>query len=771
MSFLARRRGALSRFFTTRLRGGTLSSPLGGEDQVKYPNFSTNTSVASNNLIRAVSTQPEGRILISGDFTSWAGSTVNRIVRLNNNGTRDVSFTTNMGTGPDDIAWEMVTQADGKTIIAGNFTLWSGATVNRIVRLNPDGTRDTDFSTNTGTGANALAWALAVQSDGKILIGGDFTEFNGTSVNRVIRLNADGTEDTAFTANLGTAANQNVREIVVQPDGKILIGGDLLQWNGVTANRILRLNADGTRDTAFTTNNGTAAGSGEVWTVRLQSDGKILLGGAFTTWNGTTVNRIVRLNADGTRDTAFTANTGTGSNSTIVEINLQSDGRIIVLGPSTWNGATVPRVIRLNVDGTLDTSFVENTGSGPNALPRRFAILPDDEMVFVSDFTAWNGTQHIRIIRLDANGTPYPVPGANNTVQSVIVQPDGKVLVGGQFTIWAETTANRIFRLNADLTRDTSFITNTGTAANNTVWVMAIQSDGKILVGGLFTTFNGVTVNRIVRLNSDGSPDTAFTTNTGAASNSDVYSIVVQSDGKILVGGNFTTWNGTSVNRVIRLNADGTEDTAFTANLGTAASGTVWTIAVQSDGKILLGGNFVTWNGTTVNRIVRLNADGTQDSDFTTNTGTGPTAAVRVMTMQLDGKILVGGEFFTWNGTSSNRILRLNSNGTRDTGFAPLGAGGGGSIYSIVVQQNNRIVVGGTFTSWGFLSNRNRLVRIFSSNGAIDEGFNANVGSAADNVVWSIAEQSEGNLLAGGQFTSWNGNIRYRLLKLGGGAT
>jgi uncharacterized delta-60 repeat protein len=365
---------------------------------------------------------------------------------------------------------------------------------------------DTAFTTNTGTAANNTVDSIAIQTDGKILVGGNFTTWNGTNINRMVRLNSDGTRDTAFTTNAGTAANNIVRSIAVQTDGKILVGGNFTDWNGTTINYILRLNSDGTRDTAFTTNAGTAANN-VVRSIAVQTDGKILMGGNFTDWNGTTVNRIVRLNGDGTRDTAFTTNTGTAS---------------------------------------------------------------------------------------------------NGTVFSIAIQTDGKILVGGDFTAWNSVSANRIVRLNGDGTRDTAFTTNAGTAANAIVDSIAIQTDGKILMGGDFRAWNGTTVNRMVRLNSDGTRDTAFTTNAGTAANNIVDSIAVQTNGKILVGGNFTTWNGTTINYILRLNSDGTRDTAFTTNAGTAASSRVFSIAIQTDGKILVGGNFITWNGTTVNRIVRL---------------------------------------------------------------------------------------------------------------------------------------------------------------------
>ena len=393
-------------------------------------------------------------------------------------------------------------------------------------------------------------------------MGGDFGFFNGAAVNCIVRLNSDGTRD---TTNTGTAFNNPVYSVAVQSDGKLIIGGGFTTFNGTTVNCIVRLNSDGTRDTAFTTNTGTGTGTGfnPVYSIAIQSDGKILIGGAFLTFNGATVNRIVRLNSDGTRDTSFTTNTGTGFNGTVESIAIQSDGKILIGGGfATFNGITVNRIVRLNSDGTRDTAFTTNTGTG-----------------------------------------------FNNSVYSIAIQSDGKIICGGDFFTYSGSSVKSIVRLNSSGTLDTTFTTNTGTGFNSQINSIAIQSDSKIIVGGYFTTFNDVTVNRIVRLNSNGTRDTTFTTNTGTGFSSTVFPIAIQSDGKLFIGGSFTTFNGVTVNRIVRLNSDGTRDTSFTTNTGTGFNGTVFSIAIQSDGKIICGGLFTGFNNINRTRIARIGGE------------------------------------------------------------------------------------------------------------------------------------------------------------------
>jgi uncharacterized delta-60 repeat protein len=325
---------------------------------------------------------------------------------------------------------------------------------------------------------------------------------------------------------------------------------------------------DGTPDTAFTTNTGTGFDN-SVYSVAVQADGKIVLGGDFTTLKGATVNGIARLNADGTPDATFNANTGTGFDNGVFSVAVQADGKIVLGGFfTTLNSVTgVNRIARLNADGTPDATFNANTGTG-----------------------------------------------FDNSVFSVAVQTDGKIVVGGNFTtLKGATGVNRIARLNADGTPDATFNANTGTGFDNLVFSVAVQADGKIVLGGDFTTLNSVTgVNRIARLNADGTPDTAFTTNTGTGFDNIPFSVAVQTDGKIVLGGDFTTLNSvTGVNRIARLNADGTPDTAFTTNTGTGFDNSVVSVAVQADGKIVLGGFFTTLNSVTgVNYIARLSGSG-----------------------------------------------------------------------------------------------------------------------------------------------------------------
>jgi uncharacterized delta-60 repeat protein len=347
--------------------------------------------------------------------------------------------------------------------------------------------------------------------------------------------------------------------------------------------------------------------------------------------------------------------------------------------------------------------------------------------------------------------------GANSTVHSVVFQDDGKILIGGGFTTYDGVGRGSIARLNAaDGSLDTSF--NPGTGANGNVWSSAILGDGKILIGGGFTTYNGTARNRIARLNANGSLDTSF--NPGSGANGTVHSLAVQPDGKILIGGAFTTYNGVARNRVARLNSDGSLDTSF-LSAGAGANGAVYVVSTQVDGKIVIGGSFTSYNGVARNRIARLNADGSLDTSFLA-TGTGVSDWVWALAVQSDGKILIGGDFTSYNGVPRRSIARLNTDGSLDTSFV-VGTAANDRVQGVAVQSDGKILVGGFFTTFNGVA-RNRVARL-NADGSLDTSFNP--GTGANGNVWVVAVQAaDGKVVIGGDFTAYEGTARGRIARL-----
>ena len=378
--------------------------------------------------------------------------------------------------GANQTVWTVAVQPDGKIIVGGVFTGLGGqtgtTTRNHIGRLDADGTVDAGFN----PGANGDVYAVAVQPDGKILIGGNFTSVGGgtgltTPRQHIARLNADGTVDTTFNPG----ANLSVHALAVQPDGKILVGGSFSTLGGGGAGStprigLGRLNPDGSPD-GFNPGVSKLFGAPIVYTLVVQPDAKIVVGGYFQGLGGgtgtTTRNFIGRVNADGALDMAF--NPGVNSISGVNTLALQADGKILVGGTFTGLGngtgtTTRSNIGRLHVDGTVDAGFN---------------------------------------------------PGAEAQVLTLAVQADGRILAGGYFN-WlgaqggpARTTCNYIGRFNVDGSVDGSF--NPG--ANNVVNALAVQADGAVVAGGIFTAIGGGTGittprNRIGRIANSGAVQT-----------------------------------------------------------------------------------------------------------------------------------------------------------------------------------------------------------------------------------------------------------------------
>lgn len=181
-----------------------------------------------------------------------------------------------------------------------------------------------------------------------------------------------------------------------------------------------------------------------------------------------------------------------------------------------------------------------------------------------------------------------PQDGANANVLACVTQPDGKILIAGEFTSFNGMAQNYLARLNPDGSLDNTF--NIGSGANSAVFKIALQNDGKILIAGFFTSFNQISRGRIARLNEDGSLDNTFDPVTGA--NAAIHTISIQPDGKIVIGGAFTSYNGTNRARIARLNADGSLDSAF--NPGAGAMGIVHASLLLDDGKLIIGGGICT---------------------------------------------------------------------------------------------------------------------------------------------------------------------------------
>lgn len=337
--------------------------------------------------------ETNGNFTIGGNFTTYSGVSKNRIVRLNNDGTIDSSFS--IGTGFDSQTWSVIKDSSNKYLVSGIFTTYNGSTAGGIARLNYDGSFDSTF--NSGTGFIGLVFAIEQLSSGSYVIGGNYSEYNGSLYNSIIKVSSGGTVDGSFV--IGTGFNSDVYVIDEQSDNKLLIGGAFTTYSGASANKIIRLNSDGSIDSSFNIGTGFSA---TVEKLVILNDGKVLVGGSFTSYNGVNVNRFVKLNSDGSIDNTF--NIGTGFSSTVNGITVLPDNKILVTGSFTsYSGISANRVIRLNSDGSVDNTF--NSVPGANQTVYNSVVLSNGRYAFTGTFTGFDNYVANRIAVTNDSGS------------------------------------------------------------------------------------------------------------------------------------------------------------------------------------------------------------------------------------------------------------------------------------------------------------------------------------------------------------------------------
>jgi uncharacterized delta-60 repeat protein len=358
--------------------------------------------------------------------------------------------------------------------------------------------------------------------------------------------------------------------------------------------------------------------------------------------------------------------------------------------------------------------------------------------------------------------TFVPAPGTNDAVNVVIPQPDGKVIAAGRFTFANNVARNRIARFNFDGSLDTTF--DPGTGADGEITAAVLQSDGRIVVAGRFTSFNGFTHNRICRLNANGSLDQTFGLGNGI--NNAALALALQTNGRIIVGGQFSQIDLTQRFNLARLNTDGSVDLSF--DPGNGPNGDVNAIVIQPDGRIVIGGTFIGYDGFARGGVARVLGNGLLDPSFDSGVGTG--GNVFALALQHNGQIVLGGRFVQYSGTNRTFIARIFGDGSLDFGFNPAP---NDWVQSLAVEPDDRILVGGFFSSInGF--GRNRIARL-NTNGSVDLTFDPGagcVGSLTNDAtqVHSIALQQFGRVTAGGIFTSYDNQLRDNIVRLFDGA-
>lgn len=737
---------------------GSIDPTFNADDQGRHLGYGVSGSAY------AAVRQPDGKLIIGGWLNKYNGTPTQGLVRITTNGLLDTTFQLNAG-----LTWGMVNamaiQPDGRVVVGGSFVAFGPDTVNNLVRVMPDGTRDTTF--DVGSGFDGVVRSIAIQPDGKIVVAGDFDTLNGAPYSGIARLLADGMADPAFSIGTGflpVSANK-VNHVLVQPDGKIFCSGGFYTYNGASSQCFARLNSNGTLDATFVPQ--TIAGV-PLCAAR-QADGRYIVGGWFIQYSGTMVGRIMRLMPNGTLDTSY--NTGTGFNYDVKCLVLQPDGKAIIGGQfTTFNGASRTNLARLLTTGALDPTF---TGTGmeghydvaDDAMVKSLVLEPSGSFFATGEFLHCDGRTAVCVAHLMGNGTLDPAynpgQGVLGFLFDVAVQPDGRVLAAGRVHGYDGIEQHSLFRTLSDGELDTAFhcAIQFGYGLHE-AQILRLQPDGRILVAGAFNVA-GDNATRLARLMPDGALDTTFAPCLGGATT--INDLEVLTDGRIVVAGDFTSYNGATCDNIARLWPDGTLDTSFQAF--PAFNDAVNRIAVQSDGRIICGGSFSAHAGSTAIRLARLNPGGAFDPTYIT--GTGLAGNVKDIELLPDDRAVILGAGI-YNGVWLPGGMRLNTDGSLDTTFnLEYGGAGSSSISDLEVLPDGRLLVGGLIGAPTCNGNVSGVVRL-QANGGCDTTFAAHLGQPYAS-AYAIAVQADGAIVVGGTFSEWEGLGRNSFARILGG--
>lgn len=698
-------------------------------------------------------------------------------------------------------------QSDGKIVLIGTFTVFERQNVGQIVRLNLDGTIDTSFNSGqVGFGSSSFMTSLKIQSDQKIIIAGNFSIYNGLTTTRIIRLNTDGSTDTSFTT--GTGPNNTVNCIELQSDGKILIGGSFTSYNGVTINRMARLNTDGTLDTSF--NIGTGFNN-SLQDIKVSSLG-IYACGSFSSFNsisGTIQGNFLRLNVDGSRDTSFNKDFTTSTNTfSICEL---PDNSVIVGGTFSISRSNKMLVglARYNSNGTTFTNFqtVGNhiAGSGSNGPRRVIYIASDNSLLVCGSFEKFGykfPSRYFAKINIDGSDPVTPSSfgfinfsysgGSSDIVNNIIQLTGGKILLMGNFLISStsnfNSNPNDVYNL-VKIQGDGSFITlnfRSRLSSINNIYGFYLDDLNNIYIYGdlSYSSDGAIEYKRILKFDNQGNLlyDDPINLNSVTEDNiAYISSMMKLSDGNFLLAGQFKAAFGNYVNAVVKISSTGV---FLSSPLPTQSSiGTQSVIKETSDGKVYISGSFnmsFAGSGFSYRGIVRLNSDMTVDTSFTiytflTNSILSTRANVADIAIQVDGKILIIGGFDRYSTIQRRYIARINTDGSLDTTFV-VGTGfftssidtfiDSLSTSAMILQSDGKVIVCGRFISYDGFSSRG-IIRL-NSDGSVDTSFN--VGTGFDLKVDRIFMTSDGKIHAVGDFRSYNDNpaIGYCILNSDG---
>ncbi|MDO7847978.1 T9SS type A sorting domain-containing protein [Hymenobacter sp. M29] len=644
---------------------------------------------------------PSGQYVVAGTFTRANGQASKALARFSAAGVEDQVFRQNLSNAAMNIK-KLVPMPNGQLLVQGSY---QAGTVQRnlLFRLNADGTLDPSLNlVLPNVSPVPFLRKAIVQPNGRILIMG-----SGLGVGpEVFRVLSDGSPDTGFAPVLAT--NSGPTNMLLQPDGKILLAGFQANNNGYN---VIRLNGDGSRDTGFQAAIGVV-GSQRVNTLALDANGAVLVGGLFSLTATGATQPLCRLLSTGALDPSFTAPASLAGRY-FYEMDVLAGGQVLIRADAYTAAANKmfdKQLIMLQATGAVDAAFQQ--GTGPDSYVWGIRGLAN------GSFLTW--------------GNMNNYAGQRRTV--ALVQPSGGLDAGFAPLLQEPAELDKLVR----------------------------QADGKLFISGRFNSVDGNPTDRIARLLPSGQPDPTFAWRQPRSGSWQLTALAAQADGQLLVAGFIYNGSGNigdSEPVFVRLTTSGATDAGFvpalTASVPDLAN--IRLLAAQANGRIVVGGAFVDAAGKA--NLTRLNADGSVEPTFA------PPATLPVVSnglVQANGNIVCVVRDASVAPRYQNKLVRLLATGAPDPAFNYVNTASNGfddyGPHVVAEGPAGGYVAGGIFNA---SNTRIRLVEGFTATGAELSGFVAPISPITtatnqESGIVALAVQSDGRILVGGSVQTVN---------------
>jgi uncharacterized delta-60 repeat protein len=715
--------------------------------------------------------QPDGQYVVAGTFTRVNGQPASMLARFDAAGTLDPVFQQNLSVATLR-ANKVYPLANGQLLVQGDYQ--AGAVQRHFLfRLNADGTLDPTFAlTFPGPYRYPSVAQALVQPDGRILILGYFTG----STTEIYRLLPDGTRDPSFSVTLRTGSQDT--KMLLQPDGKLILGGDVNQVNGAPPFFIARLNSDGSTDATY---HPAAYTNARLYinTIALDANGALLVGGEALNVVGGRSQAIFRLLPTGALDPTFSlaASLLPRSCSRLV---VQPGGQIVALfdtyalgaSGTTINYSFREQLVRLLPSGALDPAF--QLGSGPDMTITDIRSQANGSVLTWGGFHNFSG-QRRTLALLQPSGALdpgfAPLLQAPGTIDRIVRQATGNLLLTGSFNTIDGHLTDCVARLLPTGQPDIAFAWRQPASATLGLTAATIQANGQVLLAGsTLATSNAASLQPFfVRLAPDGTPDASFVPalTVPTTYQSGIRLLAVQADGHVLVGGSFVDAAGRA--NLTRLTPSGSVDATFTPR---ASQPVIYSGLVLADGGLAC----VVPGPATGQTIERLLPSGQLDPTFTYVPPTAPSALEAIFPAPAPGGYVASGVFGT-----DQVLARTTATGAPVTGFAaPFRAFAGpadpfSGINAVAAQADGRLLVGGTLNQSNSFGGPIALLARLDANGQLDPTFStafitnplpATHAYNSSYSVNSLLTQPDGSTLVGGYFLAAGGRPATGLVRL-----